>query len=272
MAAMAECPAMKTWSKPPETPVIEDEDVHVWRVALDQPEEIRLDLERCLAAGEHERAARFHFQRDRDHFIVARGCLRQILGSYLQAAPDRLNFSYSPYGKPYLTGPSTPDGLQFNLSHSHSLALIAVTRGRQVGVDIEYTGRELADEQIARRFFSVAEVAALLALPRPIQIEAFFTCWTRKEAYIKARGEGLSLPLDQFDVTLAPGQPAVLLATRPDAQEVRRWTLRELEPGPGYAAALAVEGRLGEVLCWQLEYRSSSGPATANAVRNQPLD
>jgi len=224
-------------------------EVHVWRVPLD---ESRAALLRpLLAPDECARADRFHFSRDRHRFIVARGSLRIILGGYLKQEPAQLSFSYSQYGKPALADETDGSRLSFNLSHANELALIAVTQGRGLGVDIEFIRPEFASEEIAERFFSDHEVAALRALPEKAQSEAFFNCWTRKEAYIKAIGEGMSMPLNQFHVSLEPGSPARLLGNLRDANEVSRWSLQELAPGPGYVAAVAVEGRDWQLRCWQ---------------------
>src|SRR5208283_4072463 len=130
-------------------------------------------------------------------------------------------------------------------------ALYAVTRGREIGIDLEFIRCDLEVEQIAERFFSRSEIATLRAVPTDLQKYAFFLCWTRKEAYIKARGEGLSLPLDQFDVSLIPGEPAELLGTRPDSDEALRWDLRELAVAPGYVGAVAAEGRGWSLSCSQ---------------------
>jgi 4'-phosphopantetheinyl transferase len=130
------------------------------------------------------------------------------------------------------------------------VALYAVTRAREVGIDVELIRSDLKIEQIAERFFSHHEIATLRALPTELRQSAFFRCWTRKEAYIKATGKGLSLPLDQFEVSLTPGEPAALLSTQPDPNEAQRWSLRELTPAPGYAAALAVEGHGWCLACW----------------------
>jgi 4'-phosphopantetheinyl transferase len=227
------------------------DEVHVWRARLDGPSARTRELLSALSPDERERAWRFHFTKDRDHFVVARGLLRSILGLYLGREPGQLRFGYGPHGKPYLIGENDQDGLRFNLSHSHGLALLVVARARQVGVDVERVRPDIAGDGIAERFFSPQEVARLRALPAALQAEAFFNCWTRKEAYIKARGEGLSLPLDQFDVSLAPGEPAALLATRIDAEEASRWSLMALAPGPGFAAALAAEGSGWRLKCWQ---------------------
>jgi 4'-phosphopantetheinyl transferase len=223
------------WSPPPADLVLEPEDVHIWRIALDQPSARLQHYAQLLAPDETARAQRFYFERDRRHFTVGRGALRMILGRYAGIAPSQLQFTYTSYGKPALS----------------ELALCAVTRSREVGVDIEGV-REMDDlPQIARQFFSANENAVLSRLPQEIQTEAFFTCWTRKEAYIKAIGEGLSMPLDCFDVSLVPGEPAALLATRKNPEEASRWLLRELFPGPGYLAAVVVEGHDWRVRCWQ---------------------
>lgn len=240
------------WRFPPQALKLTSDEVHVWRAALDQaPSQIDSYL-RTLAADERARAERFHFPKDREHLIVARGALRAILGFYLNRAPECLSFSYSSHGKPALTLEPGDDPIRFNISHSQGVALYAITCGREVGIDLECMRSDLEVEQIAERFFSRQEIATLRALPAALRRYAFFLCWTRKEAYIKARGEGLSLPLDQFDVSLIPGEPAALLCTRPDSDEALRWSLQELTPGsPGYAAALAVEGEGWSLALWE---------------------
>jgi 4'-phosphopantetheinyl transferase len=236
------------WRAPPGILVLGDDEVHVWRATLDQtPSQIQRLLHN-LAADEHVRAERFYFERDREQFIASRGVLRAILGGYLHRTPESLSFCYSPHGKPALAGETDDDAIRFNVSHSHGVALFAVTRGREVGVDIERIRFDLAVVEIAERFFSPREVVMLQALPAVAQPQAFFRCWTRKEAYIKARGEGLSLPLDQFDVS---GEPAAILGTQQDPSEASRWSLQELTPAPGYAAALTVEGRGWHLTRWQ---------------------
>lgn len=238
------------WSAPPQLLLPERNQVHVWCAALDRPEWLVNSLWNTLAPDERERAKRFHFRRDSEHFIIARGLLRNIVGRYSGIEPGALRFCYGPYGKPALAEELNAAMIRFNVSHSHGLALFAIARGREIGVDLEYARRGPSQEHIAERFFSRQEVAALRALPADMQAEAFFSCWTRKEAYIKARGEGLSLPLDQFDVSLTPGEPAALLSTRCDPQEASRWSLRELNPASNYVAALAVEGHGWELKRW----------------------
>jgi len=239
------------WSFPPATLILGSNEVHVWRASLDEPPPQIDSFLHTLAADERTRAERFHFQRDREHFITAHGVLRAILGLYLNKAPESLSFCYGSHGKPAVASESNGNVLRFNISHSHGVALYAIARDHEVGIDLEFIRGELEVAQIAERFFSRGEIATLRALPLSLRKYAFFLCWTRKEAYIKARGEGLSLPLDQFDVSLIPGEPAALSSTRPDSGEALRWSLQDLTPGCGYAAALAAEGRGWTLSCWQ---------------------
>jgi len=244
-------PAFEQWREPPATLALGADEVHVWRASLNHTQHRLQHLRGTLAPEEGERAARFHFARDRQHYIAARGLLREILSRYLKLSPNSLRLKYTSYGKPYLTDECGGGWLRFNVSHAGGLALYAVSREREVGVDIEQIRTDIEHRQIASQFFSEQEVASLLALPADAQQEAFFLCWTRKEAYIKGIGEGLSLPLHSFDVSLTPGEPAALLAVRGDAQEAARWTLQALEPGAGYRAALVAEGRDWRLKCWQ---------------------
>jgi 4'-phosphopantetheinyl transferase len=155
-----------------------------------------------------------------------------------------------------LVSESGTEAIRFNISHSHGTALYVVSRGREIGVDLELIRDGLEIEQIAERFFSRSEIAAFYAVPALLRKRAFFLCWTRKEAYIKARGEGLSLPLDQFEVSLVPGKPAALLSAQRDSNEAFRWSLQDLFPAADYAAALAIEGRDYSLACWQWQQSS----------------
>jgi 4'-phosphopantetheinyl transferase len=244
------------WQPPPADLDLPDHAVHVWQVSLHLRDRVAPQLWALLAADEHERAGRFHFARDQQQYVLARGTLRLLLARYLRRPASALRFGYTQFGKPYLLradGSPDPD-ISFNLSHSHQLALLAFARGPRLGVDVEHIKPELAGEQIAERFFSPREAAVLRKLPAPDQPLAFFRCWTRKEAFVKARGEGLSMPLDRFDVALAPGEPAALLRTLDDPAEVTRWSLYGLEPSqPGYAAALAIEAHYPTVSAWQVD-------------------
>lgn len=253
-------PFARAWSAPPEPPALGPDEVHVWRVRLEQPGPLLGRLRALLDAGEAGRAERFHFARDRDRFVVARGVLRVLLGSYLGVGPETLGFAYNPFGKPSLRHGEAAPPLRFNLSHSHGLALYAFARDRELGVDVERVRAEFASEEVAESFFSAREAGALRGLGPALRTAAFFNCWTRKEAYIKAVGEGLSRPLESFTVSLTPGEPAALLSVEGDPAETRRWSLMELEPAPGYAAALAAE-RPG----WRLSCYEWSDAATPRA-------
>jgi 4'-phosphopantetheinyl transferase len=240
-----------SWLDGPERPLLKSGEVHVWRACLNLDPRALLQLRELLSTDERLRADRFHFQRDREHFIAARGGLRDVLSRYIGSAPQSLRFSYGEYGKPYLSREAGGEPPRFNVSHSHGVALYAVASGREVGIDLEYVREEFACLEIAERFFSPREVAALSTLLPEERAPAFFDCWARKEAYIKARGEGLSHPLHHFTVSLSPGQPAALLCTDDDPQEAARWSLLELFAGDGFRAALAVSGEAPSVRLWR---------------------
>jgi 4'-phosphopantetheinyl transferase len=217
-------------------------DAHIWRSWLDQrPWRVR-QLAQTLSADERARADRFRFETDRMRFIVGRGTLRSILGRYLDTEPGRVQLCYGPHGKPHLREESNQAAIRFNLAHSHQLAVYAFARTREVGIDLEYIRPVPRLQQIAASVFSARENAVLSGLPASQQQEAFYLCWTCKEAYVKAKGLGLEQPLEQFDVSLVPGEPARLLHVESDPGDTSRWSLRWLEPAPGYVAALAVEG------------------------------
>jgi 4'-phosphopantetheinyl transferase len=230
--------------------VLPEDEVHLWRVDL---EAIRADESRwqkLLSSDELGRASRFHFSRDRQRFVASRALLRMLLASYLAADAGSLSFSYSKKEKPFLAPARAGGDVTFNISHSGGIALFAFARRREIGVDVEQVRRDFDLEAIARRFFSAHEQSQLAALPADEKAEAFFRCWTRKEAYIKATGEGLSLPLTQFDVSLAVGETSALLATRPDDSEAGRWLLREVQAGSGYVAGLCVRGHDWKLKDW----------------------
>ena len=239
------------WSAPPAALALGHGQVHVWRASLDRLGSRAEELQSLLDADERERATRFRFEQDRLRFIVARGVLRMLLGRYLARHPSELTFVYSPLGKPSLPPDLRARLLRFNLSHSNEFALFAFTFEGEVGIDIEQLCADFPEEEIAERFFSSGEVAALGALAPALKTEGFFNCWTRKEAYIKAVGDGLSHQLEHFSVSLAPDEPAALIASA-DPLELSRWSFRELTPAPGYVAALVVEGRDLELQCYDL--------------------
>lgn len=243
---------MFTQPSPNELPALSRDEVHVWQIDLDVDASI---YDQLLSAEERDRALRFRFARDRDHYTVGRGSMRVLLGGYLGQSPAALRFGYGVHGKPELEAPAGSN-LRFNLSHSHRLALLAVTAERALGVDLEGVHRDVGDEQIARRFFSSEEVAVLLALPEAQRRAAFFRCWTRKEAYLKARGDGIYYGLHHFAVTLAPDVPAALVSNTLEPAEVARWSLAAVPVPHGYEAAVAVEGTGWSLRCH--EWRHSS--------------
>jgi len=230
------------WSPAPRDLMLADNEVHVWRAQLELPLSRVEELRGILTDDELDSANRFSFEIDRQRFIAARGTLRSILSRYITIDPRHLRFYYNQYGKPFLAPEFSSYLLNFNLSHAGSMALYAITRNMEIGVDVERVRADFEYEEIAERFFSANEVAILRTIPTEKKLEAFYNCWTRKEAYIKAHGKGLSLPLDSFDVSFAPWEPSIILITKDESQESSHWTLLDLKPGPGYVGAVAVKG------------------------------
>lgn len=228
-----------------------EHEVHVWRLTLDRPVE---NFRELLQPDELARADRFYFEKDRKHFAVARGFLRLLLGRYSQRDPKQLQFSYGAWGKPALDGELRETPLRFNMSHSHGLALYAVTTAREIGVDVEHVRADFATDEIAQRFFSSIEFGTLCELPDDDRVAGFFRCWTRKEAYIKATGRGLSQPLDGFDVTVGSGAEVALLRTEDSSHA--RWLLADIAVGGDYAGALAVEKPISRIRYWDADDRN----------------
>jgi 4'-phosphopantetheinyl transferase len=226
------------WLTAPTVFTLSARQAHVWKVDLSQASS--LNYATFLSSDERDRAGRFRFERDSQRYIAAHVALRLILSRYANLATASLVFAETEYGKPFLVN-TEAQGLLFNMSHSGDVALIAVTREREVGIDVEFMRADFATSEVAENFFSVAEIYTLSGLHPRERTRAFFNCWTRKEAYVKARGEGLSMPLDQFDVSLAPGVPAAMLGNRIDESEKNRWILHDLQTAPNYAGALVIE-------------------------------
>jgi 4'-phosphopantetheinyl transferase len=216
--------------------------VGVWLIDLDRPPLSARALERHLAPDERARAARFRFDVHRRRFATGRGLLRELLGRLLGAPPASLSFAYGEKGKPSLPGTR----LSFNLSHSQNAALVAVCRRRELGVDIEHMRRIDDVAMLVERFFAPREREIFAGLGETERLAGFYTGWTRKEAYVKARGDGLSLPTTAFEVEMAPGSEARLLRFEQEPGEVGRWTLAGLEPADGFLGAVAVEARDGD--------------------------
>jgi len=215
-------------------------EVHVWQIQIPRLIPQLAELFTFLSVDEVRRAQRFHFQKDREQFGVVRGILRFTLAKYLKANPTDIRFQYNDHGKPYLPAEIGHKRIQFNVSHSSEMALIAITLKYEVGIDIERIRPDLAELKIARRFFAPEEYFKLQALPESEQKEAFFNCWTRKEAFIKAKGGGLSIPLDQFCVTFTHHEPAALISVKHNPEAVASWSICDLPVNPDYKAALAI--------------------------------
>lgn len=235
--------ASDAWTPPPagRLPLSADE-VHVWRASLRPPPHVLARLEAHLSDDERARAARFRFPEHRTAFVAGRGAQREILARYTGLPPAAHVYRETEFGKQSLDGATAGLDLRYNVSNSGEVALYAVSLGRELGVDLEKLKPMPDGIDIAQRFFSAPENAVFAALDPGVRDLAFFCCWTRKEAYIKAVGEGLSMPLDRFDVAFAPGEPARLLRTRGDEAQAARWSMAALEPGEGYVGAIVVEG------------------------------
>lgn len=224
------------WEPAPKALALGQREIHIWRVELEHAERHVADLARCLAAEEVARAAHFRFARDRRRYVVTRAVLRTLLGRVLSMAANDILLQYGPEGKPSLADEHGSD-VQFNVAHSHELALVALSRRAALGVDVEHA-RELDDApRIAQRFFSTQEVTALRATPAAQREAMFFRIWTRKEAFIKAIGKGLAQPLGAFSVMAADGNPLSHVQLE---GAVTSWRLWDLFPGPNYGAALVV--------------------------------
>jgi 4'-phosphopantetheinyl transferase len=227
-------------------------EVHIWAIPLRASSAALETLESHLSPSERERAGRFHSRLHRDRFITGRGWLRALLARYLEAEPRDLEFVYGPQGKPSVQTREKDQGVEFNLAHSDELALLAVTREAAVGIDVErLRPLEEADDLVAR-FFSERESAAFCRLPREEKLAAFFNLWTRKEAWLKATGEGIAHSLQEVEVSFLPGEAARLLAVPGRIGSATGWTLHDLAPAPGFAGALAIRAPAATLRCWKL--------------------
>lgn len=217
-----------------------EDEVQLWLADLDRPPVPLARLAALLDPQERARAARFHFPVHRDRFTAGRGLLRLLLGRFLDLPPAALRFGYGVKGKPFLV--DAPEDLRFNLSNSANGVLIAVARERELGADLESL-RPLTDaDALVERFFAPGEREVYRGIPRDARLPCFYSGWTRKEAYVKARGDGLSLPTTEFEVVLAPGEPPRLVRFDHEPEEVARWSFAAFEPARGFLGALAAEG------------------------------
>ncbi len=231
------------WGEPVPYPALAEGALHVWLVKLDRPAGELTELANLLSADEHERAARFHFERDRQHYLAGRGILRNILARYVSQPATRLAFVYGSRGKPALAGAP----VQFNLAHSGGVAVIAVARPSAVGIDIEQIRVVPRWEGVTNSFFSAAERKAIGSLPSIDRLYGFFTCWTRKEAYLKATGDGIGVPLDRFDVSVIPGSQPRLLHVEDAPEETGRWHFHGLPLSADYLGVVAHDGPIDVV-------------------------
>lgn len=233
------------WSARSGDLVLPQGEIHIWRANLGLKPAVLDHLKAGLSPEEKSRAARFHFTRDSDRFIASRGALRDVLGAYLSISPGAIEFCYGIHGKPALRVNNSRLPIRFNISHAGGLAVFAFVRGREIGIDLEPISAAFPGEEIAARYFSAQELAELRALQPEERAEGFSLCWTRKEAYAKAHGLGLQIPLDSFSVSLTPGQPETL-----QSEDSPRWTLRSFRPAPNFVAAIVSEGPECELLFW----------------------
>ena len=239
------------WNHSPYSIDLNENEVHIWRASLNQDAKVMANLSALLSQDEYQRAVSYYRPVDRDRFIAGRGILRKIISAYLALSPDELQFTYNEYGKPAVSDNQNTRALNFNLSHSAELVLYAVTRERVVGIDIEYIREDFATLEIAEQFFSKDEVAALKSLPTDQRTTGFFNCWSRKESFIKAKGLGVSYPLDRFTVSVSPNEPPALLNVYGDEYEPTCWQMYELKTGEEYAASLIVENPPVVLRQWQ---------------------
>ena len=232
---------MSTWLSYAQPNHLGETEVHLWVAPLDVTPEKSAHFRSLLSRDEQERAGRFHKTKDARRYEAARGSLRSLLGAYLANESDRLRFAYDAFGKPHLAGELPLTSVNFSISHSNDWGLFGFVRGHKIGVDLERISTDIDIESLARRYFSPAECQKLWSLPADQRRRAFYCGWTRKEAYLKGRGEGLSYELNQVEVSLAADEPAVVLGATDDPNVSRKWTVQHLSPAPGYVGAAAVE-------------------------------
>ena len=233
-------------------PLPEPDEAHLWRVRLHGAPDEFARLATLLSAEEHVRAGRFRFERDRHRFVIARGRLREVLAAYLECPPAQVAFGYGPRGKPRLAGDGAGTGLTFSLSHTGTHGLVGIARGRRIGVDLEGIRPDVLGDAEASLLLAEAERRDLDRLPSSDRLRALLAAWVQKEAYAKARGDGLALDLRAIEVDVRPDGPGGLRRDRQHADPATRWCVRTLEVGPEFAAALAVEGSAGRLGWWTL--------------------
>jgi 4'-phosphopantetheinyl transferase len=231
-----------SWSQGHSTPAFPTGRVDVWRVRLDEPAPVAVEAS-ALSPDEIARAGRFHFEKDRKHFTQCRSALRALLAGYLAIPATEIRFEYLTSGKPQLVAEQNPHALQFNVSHSADVALIAVGSEQRLGVDIEKIRSDVDIAALAEQFFSLRERAGLQALPAHLRVPGFFACWTRKEAFLKATGDGLSFPLADFSVATHPDLDPELEEINGNTEAGKLWFLADLSVVDGFRATVALDRR-----------------------------
>lgn len=232
------------WKSTKIKPKLKEGQIHLWRINISQ---LKPSIEKywnILTEDEKIKAKKFRFKKDFNCSVIARGVLRELLGLYLNEAPNRLIFNYSSYKKPILEHPNL---IKFNVSHSNNSIIIAITKSTEVGVDVEFIKSNMEFDDIAASFFSNKEIQQLNTLNKKNRAIGFFNCWTRKEAFIKAEGSGLSFPLNKFSVSLKPNSKVELLETKWDFNEKKLWTLKSFNPYPDYIGAVAVKSKIDDI-------------------------
>jgi 4'-phosphopantetheinyl transferase len=241
------------WTAPPSpAPPLDSLEVHLWRFSLDAPEPEQVALKALLSTGERQRAKDIRMDAHRRRFEVGHGRLRRVLSSYIGLAPEAIEFGRHSRGKPFIVAAQNPAGVQHNYSNTGNLAIVGVALGRPLGVDVEAHRSDVDMELIARRQFAPGEQARLVSLPAPERPAAFYRCWTRKEAYLKASGDGIAGGLQGFEVSFLPGEPPAIVRAKDGPEECRRWSVIAFDAGPGLSAACVVEGAVSRILCWDL--------------------
>jgi len=223
--------------------------VHLWKLNLDSSKDKLIVLWNILSSDEKDRANKFYFEKDRVHFVKCRASLRNLLGNYLGLKPAELQFEYTEYGKPYLSDST----LQFNVSHSNNKGLIAFSLENEIGVDIELINREIKIEELANRFFSENEANIIMSLNENIRHRSFFKCWTRKEAFIKAQGEGLNIPLDKFEMSILDTDEVKMRSIEWKNEKIDDWTLVSFDVDDDYIGALVLKNKLKKLDLFQLD-------------------
>jgi 4'-phosphopantetheinyl transferase len=242
-------------------------EIHLWAVGLEVSAPTLTALERLLSDDQRQRAARFRYREHRERYSVSWGFVRLLLGLYLEQQPGDLEFVFGDKGKPRLAA----DPIEFNLSHCQDVAVVAVARGHAVGVDIERRRQLDRADDIATRYFSPREAELYRSLEAAQRPKAFLRCWTRKEAVVKAIGEGMFASLNRLEVSLTPGVPPQVLAIEGDASAGAAWTLVELEPRSGFLGALATQMPRPQILAWHLDLNSiAPGPEGPSSAASDP--